>query len=74
MIAFFTDYVNELSNDLSITNLLYKLGVFLVMMKNTFVPVKRDNTVNTYSFQLSHQGVSEVSERAREQSKRAKRA
>ena len=24
-------------------------GVFLVKMKNAFVPVKRDNTVNTYS-------------------------
>ena len=24
-------------------------GVFLVKMKNAFVPVKRDNSVNTYS-------------------------
>ena len=27
----------------------YTLGVFLVMTKNAFVPVKRDNSVNTYS-------------------------
>ena len=44
-------------------------GVFLVSAKTVFVSVERDNSVNTYSrIQLSHEGVSEVSERARERS------
>ena len=34
--------------------------------------VERVHSVNTYVFQLSHKGVSKVSERARERSKRAK--
>ena len=51
------------------------LGVFLVSAKNAFAPMKRDISVNTYlKFQLSHEGVSEVSERARERSERVKQA
>ena len=48
-------------------------GVFLVTTKNAFPPVKRDNSVSTYyqDFQLSHEGVSKVSERARERSERS---
>ena len=45
------------------------MGVFLVSAKNAFVPVERDDSVNTY-----HEGESEVSERAREWSERAKQA
>ena len=41
-------------------------------MKNAFVPVKRDNNVNTYEFQPSHEGVSKVSEQARQRSERSK--
>ena len=49
-------------------------GVFLVTTKNAFVPVERVYSVNTYlRNSLSHEGVSEVSERARERSERAKR-
>ena len=46
-------------------------GVFLVTTKNAFPPVKRDSSVNT-DFQLSHERVREVSERACERSERAK--
>ena len=44
------------------------MGVFLVTTKNAFLPVKHIYSVNTYEFQPSHEGVSEVSERARERS------
>ena len=37
-------------------------GVFLVKMKNAFVPVKRDNSVNTYSRILNVPRGSERSE------------
>ena len=37
----------------------YILGVLLLTTKNAFVPVKRVYSVNTYEFQLSHEGVSE---------------
>ena len=49
-------------------------GVFLVSAKNAFVSVKRDNSMNTYSRISNVPQVSEVSERAREQSERAKPA
>ena len=40
-------------------------GVFLVMTKNAFLPVKRVYSVNTYlRITLSHEGVSEASEQA----------
>ena len=44
--------------------------------QNEFVPVKRAYSENTYiqEFQLTHKGVSKVSERARERSKLAKQA
>ena len=48
-------------------------GVFLVTTIIAFVSFERDLSVKT-EFQPSHEGVSEVSERAREQSERAKRA
>ena len=48
-------------------NLEITKGVFLVMTIIAFNPVKRDYSVNT-EFQPSHEVVSEVSERAREQS------
>ena len=41
---------------------------FLVMTKNAFVPFERVFSVNTYDFQQSHEGVSNVSERVCEQS------
>ena len=45
--------------------------MFLVKMKNAFVPIERVYMVNTYlGISLSHEGVSEVSERARERSER----
>ena len=49
--------------------LLNSKGVFLVSVKNAFVPVKRDNSVNTYS-RISTvsepvNGVSERSERSK---------
>ena len=48
-------------------------GMFLLLTKNVFVPVKRVFSVNTYLWiQLSHKGVGEVSEQAREQSEQAK--
>ena len=47
--------------------------MFLVMTIIAFLPIERDLSVNTYEFQLSHERASEVSERAREWSKRAKR-
>jgi len=50
-------------------------AVFLVMTKNALEPVKRDHSVNTFkNFSLSHAGVSEVSEQAREWIERAKLA
>ena len=42
--------------------------VFVVTTENAILPVYRDFSVNTYAFPLFHEGVSEVSERAREQS------
>ena len=45
-------------------------GVFLVKMKNVFVPIEHVYSMNTYlCIQLSHEG---VSERSREQSEQAK--
>ena len=51
-------------------------GVFLVKTAIAFLPIERVLSVNTdsYEFQPSHEGVSEVSERAREQSERAERS
>ena len=69
---------NEILHDITLNVVLNPFeGVFLASAKNAFVPVKRDNSVNTYythiqEFQLSHEGVSEVSEQAREPSERAK--
>ena len=47
--------------------------MFLVTTKNAFVPVDSVNNVNS-EFQLSHKGVSEVSEQARGQGEQAKQA
>ena len=48
------------------------MGVFLVKMKNAFVPIERVNSMNTYSrISQSHKGVSKVSERAHECSERS---
>ena len=49
-------------------------GVFLVTTTNTFVSFERDLSMNTDSGTSTvHEGVSEVSERAREWSERAER-
>ena len=50
------------------------LGVFLVTTSNTFVSFKRDFSLNIHEFQLSHEGVSEVSEQAHERSERSERS
>ena len=51
-------------------------GVFLVTTTIAFVSFERNLSMNTdsYEFQPSHEGVSEVSERAREWSERAKQS
>ena len=50
-------------------------GVFLVQMKNAFAPIERIYSVKTYlCISLFHEGVSEVSEWARERSEQAKQA
>ena len=50
------------------------MGEFLVKMKNAFVSIERGHWTHIHEFQLSHEGVSEVSEQAHERSKQAKRA
>ena len=50
-------------------------GVFLAKMKNALVPIERVYSVNTYSWiSLSHEEVSQMRDRARQQSKQAKQA
>ena len=49
-------------------------GVFVLMTKNVFVPVKLIDSVNTYSRISTVPQVSKVSERARERIEQAKRA
>ena len=57
---------------------VYCKGVVLMKMKNAFVPVKRVYSVKPWThmqeFQLSQEGVGEVSEQACEWSKRVKLA
>ena len=49
-------------------------GRFLLTTQNAVVPIERIYSVNTYLLiSLSHEGVSEVSERAHEWSKQVKR-
>ena len=45
--------------------------MFLLTTKNAFLTVKRVYSMNTYEFQWSHEGVSEVSEQACEWSEQA---
>ena len=39
------------------------MGLLLAKTKNSTVPAKRNYSVNTYKFQMSQEGVIEVSER-----------
>ena len=48
MVAFVTAKYLSVDKDRRATKSLDK-GVFLVSAKNAFVPVKRDNSMNTYS-------------------------
>ena len=53
--------------------LLLTWGLTALGAAQQIVPVDRAYSVNTYDFQPTHDGVGKVSERAQEQSKRAKR-